>query len=94
MNGDWSLIFRGFFVAIIGASSTILYIVSISGAFVGRFALAGAAGAAGVGLAVTFLRLIGGYLDAIDQREAREAAQMKPHGEITGASLQSSGEGF
>ena len=77
MNGDWSLIFRGFFVAGIGATSTILYIIAISAAFVGRFTVAGAAIAAGVVLAIAFLRLIGGYLDAIDLHVARETSQMK-----------------
>lgn len=92
MSGDWSLIFRGFFVAVIGATSTILYIVAISAAFVGRFALAGAGVAAGVVLAIAFLRLIGGYLDAVDQREARESLQMKPPDDVVAAKPARAGE--
>ena len=90
MNGDWSLIFRGFFVAGIGATSTILYIMAISAAFVGRFALAGAAVAMSVVLAIAFLRLIGGYLDAIDLRMEKNTSRMKSQGPQS--SLSSSGE--
>lgn len=81
MSGDWSLIFRGFAVAAIGATATILYIIALSAAFVGRFVIAGAAVAAGVILAITFLRLIGRYLDAIDRRDASESLLMKPQGD-------------
>lgn len=80
MNGDWSLILRGFFVAGIGATSTILYIIAISAAFVGRFSLAGIAIAAGIVLAIAFLRLIGGYLDAIDLRMGRDTSQTESQG--------------
>jgi hypothetical protein len=92
VSGDWSLIFRGFFVAGIGTASTILYIVAVSAAFVGRFAIASVAVVLGVFMAVTFLRLIGGYLDAIDLREANETAHMQPHGESSEAGRTSPAE--
>ena len=92
MNGDWSLIFRGFFVAALGTTSTILYIVAISAAFVGKFASAGAAAVGGVALAVAFLRLVGSYLDAIDRRAAREAARLAPPHSSHEASVTESGK--
>lgn len=78
MNGDWSLIGRGFIIASVGAASTILYIVAISAAYVGRFSISAAAAASGAVLGVAFLRAIGPYLDAIDRRESAESSQMKP----------------
>ena len=77
MNGDWTLIIRGFFLAGIGAASTILYIVAVSAAYVGKFTLSAIGVAAGGICAFVFLRSIGAYLDAIDQREERESARMK-----------------
>ena len=84
MSNDWTLVFRGFAVAGIGACATILYIVGISAAYIGRFTLSIAAMVVGAVLAFAFLRLIGSYLDAIDQREAAETSQMKPRVEATG----------
>jgi chromosome condensin MukBEF MukE localization factor len=78
MSSDWALVFRGFAVAAMGACSTILYIVGISAAYIGRFTLSIVAMVIGAVLAFGFLRLIGSYLDAIDQREAAETLQMKP----------------
>jgi hypothetical protein len=78
MNGDWSLIGRGFLVASVGAASTILYIVAISAAYVGRFSISAASAATGAVLGVAFLRAISPYLDAIDRRESAESSQMKP----------------
>ena len=78
MNGDWSLIGRGFLIVSVGAASTILYIVAISAAYVGRFSISAASAATGVVLGVAFLRAIGPYLDAIDRRESEESTQMKP----------------
>ena len=92
MNGDWTLIIRGFFVAGTGTTSTILYIVALSAAFVGKFVLAGAAATGGVVLAIVFLRLVGSYLDAIDRRAAREAAQLGSPGAIDGGNAASSGK--
>ena len=80
MSGDWALIVRGFFIASIGAASTILYIVAISAAYVGRFSRSAASAAVGVALGVAFLRSIGAYLDAIDQRERTESSKMRPQG--------------
>lgn len=78
MNGDWTLVMRGFFLAGIGAVSTILYIVALSAAFVGRFALSAIATTGCIVLAFGFIRSIGKYLDAIDRREATESSLMKP----------------
>lgn len=78
MNGDWSLIGRGFLIASVGAASTILYIVAVSAAYVGRFSISAASAAMGAVLGVAFLRAIGPYLDAIDRRESAESSQMKP----------------
>jgi hypothetical protein len=85
MSSDWRLVFRGFAVAGIGACATILYIVGLSAAYIGKFTLSIAAMAIGAVLAFAFLRLIGPYLDAIDQREAAETTQMKPRVEAAGA---------
>ena len=83
MSSDWTLVFRGFAVAGIGACATILYIVGVSAAYIGRYALSIAAMVIGAVLAFAFLRLIGSYLDAIDQREAAETSQMKQRVEAT-----------
>ena len=78
MNGDWTLVMRGFVLAGMGAVSTILYIVALSAAYIGRFALSAIATAGCILLAFGFVKLIGRYLDAIDQREATESSQWKP----------------
>lgn len=92
MSGDWALVFRGFAVAGIGACATILYIVGISAAYIGRFTLSIAAIAIGAVFAFAFLRLIGPYLDAIDQRETAETSQMKARVGAAGAMETSSAE--
>lgn len=78
MSEDWTLVFRGLFIASVGAVSTILYVISISAAYVGRFSLSVFMIAIGSILAWGFLRMIGAYLDGIDRREAAEAAAMNP----------------
>jgi hypothetical protein len=78
MSGDWALIIRGFVIASVGTASTILYIVAISAAYVGRFSISAASAATGAVLGVAFLRAMGPYLDAIDRREIAESSQMKP----------------
>lgn len=78
MSGDWALIIRGFVIAGTGAVSTILFIVALSAAYVGRFSISVASAATGAVLGVAFLRAIGSFLNAIDRRERIEASQMRP----------------
>ena len=78
MSGDWALIIRGFVIAGTGAVSTILFIVALSAAYVGRFSISAACAATGAVLGVTFLLAIGSFLNAIDRRERTEASQMRP----------------
>ena len=72
MSHEWGLIARGFAIAGLGASASMLYIIGLSAIFVGRFAVAAAALAAAVAGAVAFRRLVGGYLDILDQRVGAE----------------------
>lgn len=78
MSSDWTLVFRGFAVAGMGACGPFfVHIISRSAAYIGRYALSIAAMVIGAVLAFAFLRLIGFlYLDAINQREAAETSQM------------------
>ena len=78
MSGDWTLIIRGFLIAGTGAVSTILFIVALSAAYVGRFSISAASAATGAVLGVTFLCAVGSFLNAIDRREGIEASQMRP----------------
>ena len=68
MTSDWRLIGSGFVIASIGAVATTLYIVGISGLYVGRYA-AGviALSCAGV-LALIFHHYLGRFLDTLDLR--------------------------
>jgi hypothetical protein len=68
MTSDWKLIGIGFVIAGVGAVATMLYIVGISGLYVGRYA-AGvmALGCAGA-LALIFYRYLGRFLDTLDLR--------------------------
>jgi hypothetical protein len=68
MSQGWGLIVRGFAIATLGASASMLYIVGLSAIFVGRFPLAATTLAFSVAGAVGFYRLIGRYLDVLDQR--------------------------
>ncbi|MBA3483633.1 MAG: hypothetical protein H0T51_17635 [Pirellulales bacterium] len=68
MSHEWGLIARGFAIAALGASASMLYIVGLSAIFVGRFSLAATALAIAVVGAVGFRRLVGSYLDVLDQR--------------------------
>jgi len=83
MSGDWALIIRGFAIAGTGAASTILFIVALSAAYVGRFSISAVSAATGVALGFTFLCAIGSFLHAIDRRERTEASHMRaPTGKI------------
>jgi hypothetical protein len=76
MRGGWGLIVRGFAIACLGASASMLYIVGLSAGYVGRFSLAAIALILGALGAFGFYRLIGSYLDALDQRERSEISVM------------------
>jgi hypothetical protein len=68
MTSDWKLIVSGFVIASTGAAATMLYIVGLSGVYIGRYA----AGAIALGiaciLALVFRRYLGRYLDVLDAR--------------------------
>jgi hypothetical protein len=68
MNNDWTLIVRGFAIAALGAVASMLYIVGVSAAYVGRSGVSGASLAAAVLLAMLFHRTLSPYLDALDRR--------------------------
>jgi membrane protein implicated in regulation of membrane protease activity len=78
MNNEWRLIVRGLFVAGLGAAASMLYIVGLSAAYVGRLTITAATLAAAAATAVLFRRFVRNYLDALDQRhqlnEQSEAA--------------------
>ena len=76
MSHEWGLIARGFAVACLGASASMLYIVGLSAIFVGRFSLAATALAIAVVGAVGFHRFVGSYLDVLDQRVGDERSAM------------------
>ena len=68
MTSDWKLIGVGFVIAGIGAVATMLYIVGISGLYIGRYATSIIAlSSAGV-LALIFFRYLGRFLDTLDAR--------------------------
>jgi hypothetical protein len=68
MTSDWKLIAAGFVVAGTGAVATMLFIVGLSAAYIGRYA-AGAVALGGAGvLALLFHRMLGHYLDTLDAR--------------------------
>lgn len=65
---EWAFITRGFIVASMGAGASILYIVAISAAYVGRFGLAGSTIAIAILLAVMFRSALDPYLESLDKR--------------------------
>ncbi len=68
MNDEWALIAKGFIVAGLGAAASMLYIVALSAAYVGRYQLGVVMTIAGIVLAWQFKRLLAPYLDALDER--------------------------
>ena len=68
MTSDWKLIGGGFAIAGLGASATMLYIVGVSGVYIGRYAAGAAALGAACLLALVFRRYLGRYLDTLDAR--------------------------
>jgi hypothetical protein len=68
VTSDWKLIGSGFAIAGLGAGATMLYIVGVSGVYIGRYAAGAGALAAASLLALAFHRLLGRYLDTLDSR--------------------------
>ena len=68
MTSDWKLIGSGFVIASTGAVATMLYIVGISGLYVGRYTAGVIALSCGVVLALIFYRYLGRFLDTLDLR--------------------------
>jgi membrane protein implicated in regulation of membrane protease activity len=67
---DWALIAIGFVVATLGAAASMLYIVALSAAYVGKFGLAAGLLMFALVLALAFRRTLGPYLDRLDQRNS------------------------
>ncbi len=68
MTSDWKLIGGGFAIAGLGALGTMLYIVGVSGLYIGRYAAGAGALVAACLLALAFRRHLGRYLDVLDAR--------------------------
>lgn len=68
MSSDWKLIGVGFVIAGLGSSATMLYIVGISGLYVGRYAAGAIALGTAFVLAMAFRRYLGAFLDTLDAR--------------------------
>jgi hypothetical protein len=68
MTSDWKLIGAGFVIAGIGSVATMLYIVGLSGLYVGRFAAGAIALGSACVLALIFRRYLGLFLDILDAR--------------------------
>ena len=68
MTSDSKLIGTGFVIAGIGAVATMLYIVGISGLYVGRYAAGVMALSCAGPLALIFYRYLGRFLDTLDLR--------------------------
>jgi hypothetical protein len=68
MTSDWKLIGVGFVIAAIGSAATMLYIVGMSGLYVGRYAAGAIALGSACVLALIFRRYLGLFLDTLDAR--------------------------
>ena len=86
MSHDWRLIFQGFAVAALGAGASMFYILGLSAIFVGRFPLAATTLAIAIAGAVGFHRLVGRYLDTLDQRLEDELGASNNRGAAQGRS--------
>jgi hypothetical protein len=67
MNGDWRLIGQGLALATLGAGGSMLYIIALSAYYIGRYWTANFSSIAAIGAAAVFLRLLPGYLAAIER---------------------------
>ena len=68
MTSDWKIIGTGFVIAGLGSAATMLYIVGISGLYVGRYVAGVVALSAACVLALIFRRCLGLFLDGLDAR--------------------------
>lgn len=68
MTSDWKLIRNGFVIAGIGSVATMLYIVGMSGLYIGRYAAGAIALGGACVLALIFRRCLVRYLDILDTR--------------------------
>ncbi|RIK85611.1 MAG: hypothetical protein DCC67_03540 [Planctomycetota bacterium] len=75
MSGEWKLILDGFVIAASGAAASMLYIVSASAGYVGKFTVAFSSLAVAAALTVAFFRWLQPYLNALDAREAASTAK-------------------
>ena len=79
MTSDGKLIGSGFVIASIGAVATMLYIVGISGLYVGRYAAGVIALSCAAVLALIFHRYLGRFLDTLDLRVGNAADDDEPN---------------
>ena len=79
MTSDWKLIGCGFVIASVGAVATMLYIVGISGLYVGRYAAGVIALSCAVILALIFHRYLGRFLDTLDLRAGNAGDDDEPN---------------
>ena len=78
MTSDWKLIGLGFAIAGIGAVATMLYIVGISGLYIGRYTVGVIALGCGGVLAIIFFRYLGRFLDTLDLRAGNAGDDNEP----------------
>ena len=77
MTSDWKLIGTGFVVAATGAVATMLYIVGLSGVYIGRYAAGAVALGAACIFAIIFRRYLGRYLDVLDARARNDGEEQE-----------------
>ena len=79
MNGEWKMIGQGFIVAVMGATASMLFIVAVSAAYMGKFAIGVASIIVASCLAVGFRSCLRPFLDALDRREAEFTSHVGAH---------------
>ena len=79
MTSDWKLIGSGFVIAGIGAVATMLYIVGLSGLYIGRYAAGILALSCAGALALIFYRYLGRFLDTLDLRAGNAGDDDEPN---------------
>ena len=79
MTSDWKLIGSGFVIASIGAVATMLYIVGLSGLYIGRYAAGILALSCAGALALIFYRDLGRFLDTLDLRAGNAGDDDEPN---------------
>ena len=79
MTSDWKLIGSGFVIASVGAVATMLYIVGVSGLYVGRYAAGVIALSCAAVLALIFHRYLGRFLDTLDSRAGNAGDDDEPN---------------